>query len=204
MTDRLEPRATETFTLYSAKFEGLFLEVSSGIKLDMNFALKNGRSSYILFEHLVARLSGLNANSQGGDADLASEGGFKYEVKAFKDWSAHPLPKDDLFHTGASSTFGANNVGRAVVNPALKLMKAEPQNRDIHYQTALDACKEAGYSKNDYYVYTNTAQYEIGTDFSYMIFPTATVLENLDRDDPRLISRATLRGLIKREIVLEF
>jgi len=199
-----KPMATETYVLYEANFKGLYLELDSGAKLDMNFALKNGRSSYIIFEHLVSLLSGLKANSQGGDADLASSAGIKYEVKAYKDPVAHPTVRDDLFHTGASSTFGANNIGQNVINPALKRARENPETRSEEYAIALEACMNAGYSHNDYYVYTNTAQYEFGTPFRYIVIPTAKVIELLDSNDPRLISRSAILGMAKRTEVLEF
>lgn len=180
------------------------MELESGARLDMSFVLKNGRSSYLLFENLVSRLTGLKSNSQGGDSDLAGDDGLKYEVKAFRDFESYPDEKHDLFHTGASSTFGANNIGRAIVNPSLRKMREEPKLRDFHYNVALDACKVAGYDKNDFYVYTNTAQYEIGTPFRFMIFPTSKVLEQLDREDPRLISRRNLLSLVTKEVTLEF
>ncbi|MFM2321674.1 MAG: hypothetical protein RL612_821 [Actinomycetota bacterium] len=199
-----EPAVIETFTLYTAKFLGLYLELENGSKIDMSFALKNGRASYVIFEHLVSLLSGLLSNSQGGDSDLASIEGLKYEVKAYPDPETYPASKHDLFHTGASSTFGANNVGRATVNPALKAARENPDDAAKHYQVALDACIAAGYSKNDFYIYTNTAQFEIGTPFRFMVFPTSTVMENLDSRDPRLISRQTLLSLIKNHVTLNF
>lgn len=197
-----EPLVIKPFTLYTAKFKGLYLELENGSKIDMNFALKNGRSSYVIFEHLVSRLTGLLQHSQGGDSDLASTEGLKYEVKSYPDVDTYPDAKADLFHTGASSTFGANNVGRAIINPALKLAKSDPTQAAEQYAIALEACKTAGYDKNDFYVYTNTAQYEVGTPFRFMIFPTKTVLANLDAVDPRLISRDRLLSLITSEVSL--
>jgi hypothetical protein len=205
MTEKQEkPLATETFVLYQATFKGLFLELESGRKLDMSFALKNGRSSYLIFEHLVSLLSGLESNSQGGDADLASAQGLKYEVKAYKEPEIYPHTRDDYFHTGASSTFGPNNIGQTIINPALKRAKLNPETFAIEYATALEACMSAGYAHNDYYVYTNTAQYELGTPFRYIIIPTAKVLENLSNLDPRLISRVDILAMAKRKEILEF
>jgi hypothetical protein len=71
-----------------------------------------------------------------------------------------------------------------------------------HYQDALELCKEKGYNKNEFYVYVNSAQYQIGTALSYVIVPKSDVLRLLSKSDPRLISRRKILGLVTSKVAI--
>lgn len=177
--------------IYEGRIDALKLE-AFGIELDVSDILSSGRSNYILFQKLVARCANLQPNSEGGKSDLVSPTDQTFEVKAFKDVDLHPSASCDLFHTAASSTFPANNLG-----PTIKaLLKAGD------YNAALQMCKDTGYSKNDFYVYTNTSEYSVSTPFRYIVVPTALVLANLSTTDPRLINRRDLLALCTKTVSL--
>jgi hypothetical protein len=105
----------------------------------------------------------------------------KFEVKSFRDGSSGRGTKD-LFHTGASCTAPANNYG-----PVITKMLSEG-----HYDAALALCREKGYDKNDFYIYTNTGKFKAGVPLRFVMLPTSRVLDLLSRKDPRLISRAAI------------
>lgn len=167
-------------TLYSLDIAGLSLELGSGGSISMPEALKNGRANYILFEELVRKLTGLK-KAKGSDHVDAS--GRTYEQKSFVDEVLDP--GGDIFRTSSSSTFAANNKG-----PEVKRLL----ERD-DYVAALKLCKETGYNKNDFYIYTNTGQYEVSVPFRYLIVPTSSVLKLISQTDPRLISRSEILSL---------
>ena len=100
----------EPHVLYEVPIRGLALELATGQRLDVSATLTNGRANYVLFQHVVARCTGLSENSEGAAADLVDDAGRGYEVKSYKDPEAYPF-KDERFHTAASSTFPANNRG---------------------------------------------------------------------------------------------
>lgn len=177
----------EPFVLYEIGISALELQFSDRSTLDVTPTLKNGRSSYILFENLVGHFSGLLSGSQGGLSDLVNESGLGYEVKSYRD-PQHVKPGSDFFHTAASSTFGPNNQGPRINNLLF----------EGNYAEALDACKASGYSKNGFYVYTNTSDYLPTMPFRYFIVPTPSVLECLSTADPRRVSRSKLLGLMQR------
>jgi hypothetical protein len=180
------------FVLYEIDLKSLKLEFGNGSELDVSHLLSNGRANYILFENLISTFSGIGANSQGGKSDLRDVAGYNYEVKSYQDVAANPSSKADLFHTASSSTFGANNHGPTVK----KLLDAGK------YQEALHLCKEKGYDKNDFYVYVNSAQYQISIALSYVIIPKSDVLRLLSRSDPRLISRRDILDLATKKVVI--
>lgn len=180
------------FVLYEIKLKSLKWEFANGSELDVSRLLSNGRANYILVEDLISTFSGIGANSQGGKSDLRDIAGFNYEVKSYRDIEAHPSPDLDLFHTASSSTFGANNHG-----PAVKSLLNEGK-----YPEALQLCKEKGYDKNDFYVYVNSAQYQISISLSYVIVPKSDVLRLLSKSDPRLISRRDVLNLVTETVVI--
>ncbi len=182
----------DTNVIYELHLERLLLELSTGDTVDVSHALLNGRANYIMFERLVGDLVGLGAGTQGGGSDLAGEGGIGYEVKAFKDVELHPGDKDDLFQTSASSTFGANNNG-----PKVKRCLD-----DDDYLGALAICKETGFDKNDFYIYTNTRQYNPKVPLRFIIVTKPDVLGLLSKEDPRLISRKRVLALASKTTVV--
>lgn len=186
-TETLKP-----FTLYEIGIKSLTLEFSNGDAVDVTATLKNGRASYILFQHLVAKLSGLSEGSEGGASDLLDEENGGYEVKSYKDPDLYPHARDDLFHTAASSTFGPNNLG-----PKIKQLLARGD-----YGEALKLCRSTGYDKNAFYVYTNTSGYVPTVPFRYFVIPTATILSTISKTDPRRISRQDLLKLCVSKVRL--
>lgn len=182
----------EPNVLYEVKLKGLVLEVDHGDKFDATHLLANGRANYILFESFIAQCAGLNPNSQGGASDLCDENGQGYEVKSYKDPLSFPDLRHDKFHTGASSTFGPNNHG-----PTIKRLL-----RAGDYSEAFKICKELGFNKNDFYIYVNSAQYDIKIPLRYIILATADVLALLSKDDPRVISRSEILAKAKKTVRL--
>lgn len=178
----------EPFVLYEIEISALLLEFADGTQWDVTPTLENGRANYILFQHLVAQLSGLSENSEGGDSDLIDDGGRGYEVKSYKDPEVWPKGRYDNIHTAASSTFGPNNLG-----PAIKKMLAEDR-----YDDALELCRQTGYDKNAYYIYTNSSKYKPRVPFRYFVVPTPDLLSALSEDDPRRVDRRTLLQMMKR------
>lgn len=176
--------------LYELPLDRLELTLSGGVKLDVTYLLSSGRANYLLFQDLVGRCTGWASGSEGGDSDLSIPGGKGAEVKAYYDPTSYPdtTAKYAAIHTAASSTFGPNNNG-----PKVKaLLKAGD------YAAALDLCTTTGYTKNAYYVYTNTRGYRAGEPLKYLVVPTTTVLANLSKNDPRTIDRTALMSLIRR------
>lgn len=178
----------ELCTLYEVRLRGLNLSFANGTTVNMTFALSNGRANYLMFQHLVSHFTGLQANSEGGKADLRDTASRLYEVKSYKDVDLHTNPKHAWFHTAASSTYPPNRHG-----PKIKQHLAAGK-----YAEALEICKETGYSKNQFYVYTNTSQFRLDAPFRFFILPTNAVLECLSKADPRLVSRDALLKLITR------
>jgi hypothetical protein len=174
------------YVLYEIEIQSLKWQFGNGSELDVTHLLSSGRANYILIEDLISRFS------QGGKSDLRDVAGFNYEVKSYRDVAAHPSSDADWFHTASSSTFAANNYG-----PAVKEMLDKG-----HYQDALELCKEKGYNKNEFYVYVNSAQYQIGTALSYVIVPKSDVLRLLSKSDPRLISRRKILGLVTSKVAI--
>lgn len=171
-----------THVLYEAELAGLSLFLGNGDELDVTFALTSGRANYILFQWLACHFTGLSSNGEGGNADLCDSVGRTFEVKSYKDPALHSAAKHDLFHTAASSTFGPNNHGPAIA----KLLKAD------NYPEAFRLCEAAGYAHNDFYVYTNTSQFQLSVPFRFFILPTSDVVARLSLSDPRLVSRRHL------------
>ena len=179
----------EPYTLYEIAIESLALTLKDGKRFEFPDTLANGRANYILFEELVRAVTGLRKTT---GSDHAGPDGKTYEQKAFKDITLFPNDGDDLFQTSASSTFGANNKG-----PVIKrFLEAND------YESALNICCESGYSKNDYYIYTNTKSYQPIVPMKYLIVPTTDVLANLSSVDPRLISRNSLMSKITKRVAI--
>ena len=181
----------EPHVLYEVPIRGLALELATGQRLDVSATLTNGRANYVLFQHVVARCTGLSENSEGAAADLVDDAGRGYEVKSYKDPEAYPF-KDERFHTAASSTFPANNRGPQVRG----LLRAGD------YAGALRVCRETGYDKNDFYVYVNTGGFTPGVPLRYCVLPTNEVLGLLEPDDPRLVRRRAVLDTCTRTTVV--
>jgi hypothetical protein len=176
----------DPFVLYKCDIHSLKLQISGKREFEFPETLSNGRANYILFEELVRNLTGLTKSK---NSDHVAEDGTTYEQKAFYDSERFPSTKYNLFQTSASNTFGANNNG-----PKIKKLLVEGD-----YAQALEICKATGYDKNDFYLYTNTRKFKVNCMFRYFVVPTSVVLQNLDSNDPRLVSRDSLLMKIKSE-----
>jgi hypothetical protein len=176
--------------LYELALDGLHLRFAGGIELDVTDTLTSGRVNYALFQSLVGRCAGLSPHSEGGAADLVAGDGTRYEVKAYFDHVAHPGDRRRVadIHTAASSTFSANNHG-----PRVAALLAAGR-----YDDALGICSQLGYAHNDYYVYTNTRGYTPAVPLRYTVVATSTLLDVLSGDDPRVVPRASILGLVTR------
>ena len=182
----------EPNVLYEVKLKGLVLEIDRGSTFDATHLLANGRANYILFENFIAQCAGLSANSQGGASDLCDDRGRGYEVKSYRDPESFPGSRNDMFHTAASSTFGPNNHG-----PTIKRLLQSGK-----YAEALKICRESGFDKNDFYIYVNSAQFDVSIPFRYIILPTREVLSLLSREDPRLISRTDVLACARTRVAI--
>lgn len=180
------------YVLYEIRLRSLILTTEKETHFNASKLLANGRANYILFENFIAHLTGLNSNSQGAASDLCDSSGRGYEVKSFKDVETHPAAKDDEFHTAASSTFGPNNHG-----PKIKKLL-----EDGNYEGAYRICCETGFDKNDFYIYVNSAQFNILRPLRFIVVPTAEVMALVSRNDPRKISRRDVLALAKSKVEL--
>lgn len=151
-------------------------------------ALKNGRSSYIIFEDLIRELTNLQKIPH---FDHGDEFGNVYEQKSYKDKQLHPNAKSE-FQCIASSTFGANNNG-----PKIKNMLKRG-----NYSGALKICKDLGYDNIDYFIFTNTSQWNPRIPFRFFLVSKQNVLRSLSKSDPRLVCRDRLMAMIRRRTLL--
>ncbi len=178
----------ELFTMYEIRVARLALILGDGTERVFPEALASGRANYMLFEALVRDFADLQKTTGSDHKDGL---GRRYEQKAYEDPELYPKSKD-LFRCSSSSTFGANNDGPKV--------KKFLENND--YESALELCKVKGYDKNDFYVFTNSGNFKTAIPFRYFIIPKADLVANLDSNDPRLISKSTLFGMIQSKVVL--
>ena len=182
----------QPYVLYEVRLQSLILTTEKGTQFNASKLLANGRANYILFENFIAHLIGLRSNSQGAASDLCDSLGRGYEVKSFRDIDAHPSSKHDEFHTAASSTFGPNNHG-----PKVKKFL-----EDGEYERAFKLCCETGFDKNDFYIYVNSAQFNILRPLKFIVIPTTDVMARVSRDDPRKISRREILDLARETVAL--
>lgn len=178
----------QLFTMYEIRIEKLSLVLGDGTEKIFPDALASGRANYMLFEALVRDFAGLEKTTSSDHKDGA---GKTYEQKAYEDPELYPKSKD-LFRCSSSSTFGANNDG-----PKVKALLSAGD-----YEGALELCKSKGFNKNDYYIFTNSGNYKTDVPFRYFIIPKDVLVENLDSEDPRLISKTRLFGMVKSKVVL--
>lgn len=179
----------ETQVLYEVGIEKQVLVLRDGSEKNYPETLSNGRANYIVFEWLVRDLAGLTKTTGSDSKDSM---GRTYEQKAYKDPEIHPND-GDLFRVSSSSTFGANNHG-PTVNRLV---------RESKYDEAFSIVNETGYSKNDFYILTNTGGYSPSIPLRFVILEKDVLVANLDDVDPRLISKdVILNKIIKSKIVL--
>lgn len=178
----------EPYTMYEMELDKLTLNTKSGREFVFPEALSNGRANYVIFESLIRSITGLTKTS---GSDHQDSQGKKYEQKSYEDPELYPESKD-LFRCSSSSTFGANNHG-----PKVKAYVDAGE-----YEKALELCKETGYNKNDFYIFTNTGGYFPKIPFRFFLIEKSDLLNNLDSKDPRLVSKRVLFGMIKTKIVV--
>ena len=182
-------RMLKTQVLYEVGIEKQVLILRDGSERNYPETLSNGRANYIVFEWLIRDLAGLTKTTGSDSKDSM---GRTYEQKAYKDPELHPND-DDLFRVSSSSTFGANNYG-PLVN---RLVKTG------NYAEAFDIVNQTGYSKNDFYILTNTGGFTPSIPLRFVILEKELLVSNLDKFDPRLISKnVILNNIIKTKIVL--
>ena len=189
MSQNLRP-----FVQYSIGLQEVNVGFTGGSTCPVPEVLSNGRASYVIFETLVRFLTGLRKTTR---SDHVGPDGSTYEQKAYVDEENFDAPssarRTDFFQTSASSTFGANNNG--------PIIKRFLESGD--YGAALQICKDTGYSKNDFYIYTNTRGFSPVIPFRYVIIPTQEVLANLSTEDPRQISRAAVLSLVTERVEIQ-
>ena len=166
--------------LYSCPIDSLTINLG-GHEVNVTDTLKSGRTNYELFQYIICWFFSLKG---GVGVDLVDPSGNKYEIKSFLDHDVHPRngKKEDLVHTAASKAFGPNNSG-----PIIKEMV-----RNNEYEKALSLCRELSYDKVDYFIYTNTRQFNPSQPFKFMAIDKDDVMNMLDPKDPRCISRRSL------------
>ena len=175
--------------MYEIEISALQLVFGNGETADYPEALTNGRVNYVIFENLVRDLSGLKKTT---GIDHLDESGARYEQKAYKDPDLHPSDAD-AFRFSPSNTFGANNNG-----PKVKRLLSE--NR---YDDALSFLRTVknGYDSIDFFVFTNSGGYSPEIPFRFFIIEKEIVLDNLDQNDPRYVSKQSLFNILKPEVV---
>lgn len=178
-----------TRVLYEVGIEKQVLILRDGSERNYPETLANGRANYIVFEWLIRDLAELTKTT-GSDSKDAH--GRTYEQKAYKDPELYPNDSD-LFRVSSSSTFGANNYG-PTVNRLV---------RERKYDEAFAIVDETGYSKNDFYILTNTGGYNPTIPLRFVILEKDLLVANLDKVDPRLISKnVILNHIVKSKVVL--
>jgi len=175
-------------SVYEIKIKNLELKYGKSGSIDANDSLSNGRVSYYIFEKLIRELTGLKPGT--GGIDHVDSQGRKFEQKSFSDLIDFPTSGKKV-HCGPSAFF-AKNSGTAAYRAAISQS----------YKMALKLCDDKGYSKNDFYIFTNTSGFTFNQNFKYFVIPTSTLIANLDKEDPRKILRSTLLQLNQGKSVL--
>lgn len=183
----------ETNVLYKIKVGEAKVSVGeNGYSFPVSDFISNGRASYMFFESLVRSLFGLEKARRDGSDHLDPSTGKYLEQKSFK-YSSSKTRKG-VFQTSASNTFGANNRGSLIKKLLL----------EGKYQEALNICRETGYDKNDFYVYTNTGGFVPGGVLEIIFLKTEDVMKALSDTDPRKIDVKDIYSLVKEELVLDY
>jgi hypothetical protein len=191
---KAKPTYREQFVLYEIDVGVMILKLC-GKRFDVSEVLENGRCSYLVFEMVLAELTGLTPDGQGKGPDLCdSKTDEGYEVKSFKDKDDYP--RAEIVHTAASALF-AGNCGVAQYE----------KERKRGYKEGLAECVRTGYVKNEFYIYTNTREWRkkdgSNTNLKYIVIPKPVVLKLVNKKkkddetkgkepDPRTINRSDL------------
>jgi hypothetical protein len=171
------------FVLYETKIKDFTLNLEDGRSFWFPETLSNGRVSYVVFECLVREFAELYKAKKSDHTD----GDVLYEQKAYVDPVKDPKFKHSVIDCAPSSLQGPNNHG-----PTIKALL-----EDGDYHTALEICIEKGYGLNEFYVFTNTRKFDVSVPFRFFILPTEALLANLNKLDPRVVSRGVLLDLIE-------
>lgn len=180
----------ETNVLFECEVECPTISVAKK-KLTLNQAFKNGRCNYLMFEQVVATLTGLRSNGQGAKADLVDDLGNRYEVKAYHEPEFYGgLKKYEFIHTAASCAFTANNRDKEIRGFL----------EQGFYEKALNYCKDLSYNRIDYFIYTNTRDFKPGSPLRFIVIPKGEVMSALSKEDPRILSRQKLLDWVKKRV----
>jgi hypothetical protein len=181
----------KTNVIYSCRIDSLTVNLG-GVTVDVTKTLKSGRTNYETFESIICKFLPLK---KGTSIDLVDPVGNKFEVKSYLDDKVYPGNKRalDSVHTAASKAFGPNNSG-----PRISRLVKENE-----YGEALSICKSLSYDKIDYFIYTNTRQFDNSQPFKFMVIKKADVMSWLDHKDPRCVSRQALLDSCTDTINLE-
>jgi hypothetical protein len=186
LTPNVRERNLVPFIIYEIKIKGLYLHWARK-KQSFPEALRNGRANYPIFEELIREVTGLQ---KATTFDHQSSKGEIYEQKSYLEPVMYPK-KGKLFHISRSKTFGANNEGPTYK----KLLDAG------NYKAAKEKLMP-DYKKINYFIFTNTGEYEPNTPFRFVVMPRKDVLSILDKKDPRRISRLDMLNLSNGRIIL--
>lgn len=153
---------------------------------DITHLLKSGRTNYSIFEYLIGEITGLQKGKEGSDHfDLTNN--LNYEQKSYVDQDNPSQSRGAKFiHSGPSSVFANNSSALAYKN----FIEAN------NYKLARKLCREKGYNKNDFYIFTNTSDFSSG-EFNYFVLSRADVLKNVVKTDPAVIDRDKLIRKLK-------
>lgn len=178
----------KTNVLYTFKIEDLTMTLGSGKRINVTEILRSGRTNYDSFQLLIENLLPL---SRFKKVDLRDNFGNKYEVKSFHDDVIHP--KKEWFHTAASCCFGPNNKG-----PLIEYLLETKE-----FEAALEICKEKSYNMIDYFIYTNTSEFDNNEPCKFVILKKEDAMKMLDPEDPRKISRKMILDSCTEIITLD-
>jgi hypothetical protein len=182
------PLVLKEGTLYELGLKRLNLITNSGKIFSFPEALKNGRSSYVIFENLIRELTGFEKVKH---FDHIDQKGKVYEQKSYKDPQIHQKSSPE-FQCSSSNTFGANNYG-----PKIKRLLNKGD-----YPGALKLCKDLSYNEIDYFIFTNTSQWSPQIPLRFFAVSKTNVLKSLSKTDPRLVCRDRLMATVRRKTVL--
>jgi len=169
----------------------MYSQDKKGRKIDLVRALRNGRGSYIFFQMIAADYAGLTGGTEGKGSDLVMEDTDEgYEVKAYADPQDYPRSEHEV-HCGPSGLFAKNSGA----NEYKKMLKEK------NYAAAMRLAHDKGYSKNDFYLFTNTAKYK-SNFFRYLIIRRDDLVKIVLPEDPVKVPREALLATASRKITI--
>jgi hypothetical protein len=169
----------------------MYSEDKRGRIISLRRALQNGRGSYIFFQIIAAAYAGLSNGTEGNGSDLVMEDTEEgYEVKAYADPQDYPR-SEHIVHCGPSSLF-ANNSGAREYKKLLN---------ERNFAAAMLLAHDKGYSKNDFYLFTNTAKYK-SDFFRYLIIKRDDLMKIVIQEDPVKVTRKALLATATKKVTI--